>query len=187
MAGAIRSAAVAAKIQGLREAKAAFQALPAAARERLNVATDLTIREIARQAKARILSAPSVQTRTLYNSVAFKMNPNNGRGKVGITPGQTIVRTNQTSTGQMKTIRIKGVIGPGRRGKGTRVIRPVMYAHHVEFGTVHMKAEPFMIPSVETEKPFYVQRCQGVWRLIEGDLAKIGGGVSASLSGSRTL
>ena len=71
-------------IQGLREAKAAFQRLPAITREAMNDATDLTLREIVRGARERLNASPSIQTRALYNNVGFSLNLNNGRGRAGI-------------------------------------------------------------------------------------------------------
>lgn len=79
--------ALSAHIQGLREAKAAFQAMPEILREYLNDATDLTGLEMVRHAKALILASPSIRTRALLNNVGFRLNRKTGRGRVGILAG----------------------------------------------------------------------------------------------------
>ena len=172
------SAAIANYVQGLREAKAAFQALPESARDRLLTATDITLREIKRLAQAKIQASPSIRTRALFNSLAFKLNLKSGVGKVGVTSGETLMRTSSTSSGKTRTVRIRGVIVLGKNGgqQGARLIRPSRYAHLVEFGARHMKAEPFMMPAVEAEKGPYLDRCRAAGPLIEKDAAKIGGG-----------
>jgi hypothetical protein len=42
----------------------------------------------------------------------------------------------------------------------------------VEFGTVNMSAEPFMIPSAESERMPYLQRCKAAGRHIERDMSQ---------------
>jgi hypothetical protein len=92
MAGRPNNAgAIAAKIQGLREAKAAFQALPEIVRDAMLDATTTTVQMIASGAKARILASPSVQTRALYNHIAWSVTKTNGRGRVGVASGTTTV------------------------------------------------------------------------------------------------
>jgi HK97 gp10 family phage protein len=71
-------------VRGLNEAQAAFKKLPYIALERLNDAADLTLREIVRNAQAQLAASPSIQTRALYNSVAFKLNRRTGRGRAGV-------------------------------------------------------------------------------------------------------
>lgn len=168
------SAAIAAHVQGLREAKAAFQALPDVARDRLLDATETTLSEIKRAARAHLQASPSIQTRNLYNAVDYTLNKNSGRGRVGIV--------NTTSTIQVGTrkIRVKGVIRAGAGGsastaKGARLDRPGRRAHFVEFGTRKMRAEPFMTPAAESQKQPYLDRCQKAGQLTERDLAAIGG------------
>jgi len=166
-------AAIQTRIKGLKEAKAAFQALPQIVRDRMNVATETTVREIARQAKAHILASPSVRTRALYNAIGWSMNTKNGRGKVGVQ------RVTTTLTIGGRAIKVKGIIVAGNGGsaltsRGAKKIVPSRYAHFVEFGTVKMPAEPFMIPSAEAEKQPYLSRCRAAGRSIEEDTARIG-------------
>jgi HK97 gp10 family phage protein len=133
------------KIEGLREAKRAFQALPVVFRDRMLAATETTASEIVRAAQARILSSPSVQTRRLYAAIAYKVTKTNGRAKVGVTD----------------------VAFPDTGG----VDRPLRRAHFVEFGTRNMPAEPFMIPAAEGQTQPYLARCQAAGREAERDLA----------------
>lgn len=161
--------ALANHIQGLREAKAAFQALPQITRDRLNAATETTASEIVRGAKARILSSPSVRTRALYSAIAYTMNKANGRAKAGV---QTLTTTFLSAGVKVK---IKGRYDQASDGSWNPTkIQPTRYAHLVEFGTKSMPAEPFMVPATEAEKLFYLQRCQAAGRLIEHDVAAVG-------------
>ena len=74
-----------ASISGMRELRAAFKRLPDVTRDRLNdIATEPTAREVVRNARARIQSSPSIQTRALLNGVDLSMSRANGRAKVGI-------------------------------------------------------------------------------------------------------
>jgi HK97 gp10 family phage protein len=161
-------------VAGLKEAKAAFQALPEIVRERMLEATETTVREIARHAQAKISSSPSIQTRSLYNHIAWRVTKTNGRGRVGISTGST------TFTIGGKKVRVKGIVVAGRGGSaaksaGAKVIRPSRYAHLVEFGSRKMGAEPFMIPAAEAEKQPYLQRCVHAGKAIELDVKAIGG------------
>lgn len=134
-------------VQGLREAKAAFQALPVVFRDRLLSATETTASEIVRAARARVLASPSVQTRRLYDAIEYRITKTNGRARVGVT----------------------NVAFPDSRGF---VDRPALRAHFVEFGTRNMPAEPFMIPAAESQTQHYLTRCQAAGREAERDLAQ---------------
>lgn len=167
--------AIGGHVQGLREAKAAFQALPEAMRDRSLQATETTSSEIARGAQARLLRSPSVETRALHDHVAWKVTKTNGRGKVGIRAGTT------TITVGTRKIRVKGIITAGRDGSaslsaGARKDNPARRAHFIEFGARHMRAEPFMIPAAEAEKGPHLDRMKRAGKAVEQDLAKIGGG-----------
>ena len=163
-----------AHIKGLREAKAAFLALPDITREAMLSATETTASELARNAKANILRSPSVQTRSLYNSIAWKVTKTNGRGKVGVTSGSTrgLFAAGTGVNGELKRRRIKGfIVGEGKRA---RLIMPSRYAHMVEFGTRHMHAEPFMIPAAEGQKAPFLDRCKAAGRTIEKNATNLG-------------
>lgn len=166
-------AALQTHIRGLREAKAAFQALPATMRAHLNTATETTLSEIKRHAQGRIQASPSIQTRSLYNAIAFTLNKNNGRGKVGVSNGTTTITTGG------RTFRIKGTLRAGAGGsaltsQGARLIRPSRYAHLVEFGSRNMRAEPFMIPAASSQEQPFLDRCRSAGKEVEKDLAAIG-------------
>jgi HK97 gp10 family phage protein len=154
---------IAKHVQGLREAKAAFNALPRIVREQMLAATETTVREIARGAQARLESSPSIRTRALYNHVAWKVTPTNGRGRVGIATGTT------TSVIAGVKVRVKGI-----QTAGGHVIQPTRYAHLVEHGTRHMPAEPFMLPATEAQKQPYLERCRAAGKGIEKNVAAIG-------------
>lgn len=172
MARPNNSAAIAGYVRGLREAKAAFQKMPEVFRERLLTATETTVREIARQAQARLRSSPSIQTRALHDRVAWKVTRTNGRGRVGISSGTTTIGGT----------RVKGIVTAGRGGSamksaGARIDRPSRRAHFVEFGTRRMPAEPFMVPALEAEQNPYLARCRAAGAAAERDLATSGGGL----------
>lgn len=178
MARPNNAAAIAGHVQGLREAKAAFQAMPEIMRDNLNNATETTVREIVRLAKARLQASPSIRTRSLFNSIAWTLNRKSGRGRAGVTSGSTtgFFAAGTGVAGELKRRTIKGVVIAGKGGGaiGGRLVRPSRYAHFVEFGTRHMPAEPFMIPAAEAEAQPYLQRCRAAGKNAEKDLAAIG-------------
>ena len=160
-------------IQGLSQAKAAFQALPEITRDALNVATETTVREIVRQAKAHIQASPSIRTRALLNSIQWTMNRKTGRGRAGVANITTMLAI---GGGRIK---VKGLVIPGKGGsaltsQGAKLMKPSRYAHFVELGTRQMPAEPFMLPSAEAEKMPYLDRCRHAGKQIEQDAQHIG-------------
>jgi hypothetical protein len=160
---------IARHVKGLREAKAAFNALPAIVRENMLAATETTVREIARGAQARLQSSPSIRTRALYNHVAWKVTKSNGRGRVGIADGVVTV-----AEGSQKSLKVRDIIA--HRGGRLISVRPVRYAHLVEHGRRGVPAEPFMLPAAEAQKQPYLERCRAAGRGIEKDVATIGQG-----------
>lgn len=177
------ASAIAGHVRGLKEAKAAFQALPESMRLRLNTATETTLSEIVRHAKAKLQSSPSIQTRTLYNSIGYTLNKNNGRGKAGVQNVTTSVSI-RTAHGVRK-VKIKGALFLGNTAvsgksvtmlsaQGTRVMKPVKYGPKVEFGTRNMRAEPFMIPAAKSQEQPYLDRCKRAGGEVERDMATIG-------------
>lgn len=161
---------IATKVQGLREAKAAFQALEPTFRENLADATETTVQEGARHAKNRLESSPSIETRGLINAVGWTMNRNNGRGRFGILSVTTTIKVGG------KRVRVKGIVKAGKGGSaltsaGATVDYPARRAHFVEFGTKNMKAEPFMIPAAESQEAPYLSRSMAAGRKSEQQLA----------------
>ena len=163
-------AGLAVKIQGLREAKRAFQALPEVTREAMLSAVEMTARELARNAQAKIASSPSINTRSLYNSIAWKVTKTNGRAKVGVSAGAT----RQFDARSEKRVTIKGTYVQSRSGK-TRLVRPDRYAHFVEFGTRKQPAEPFMIPAAEGQKGPFLDRLKAAGRKVDQGMGNVGG------------
>lgn len=151
------------KIRGLREAKAAFQALEPTFREHLADATETTVREVSRAAQNRLASSPSIQTRNLYNAVGYTMNRKNGKGRAGIQNVTTTIKV------AGRRIRVKGIVREGKTAD-----RPARRAHFVEFGTRKMRAEPFMLPAAESQKQPYLSRVMAAGKKAERELAKIG-------------
>lgn len=133
-------------IAGIPELQAALKKTPDVFRERLNDATETTVREIARQAQARLQASPSVRTRALLNAVTWRFSKSTGRGRVGIVSGS--------------------VAGPDGKPDA-----PSKRAHFVEFGTVHMPAEPFMVPAADAQQQPYLDRCHRAGQLAERDLS----------------
>ncbi len=165
MANPYSSAAIAGRIQGLREAKAAFQRLPEITRDALNEAVFVTVSEIARLAKARVLASPSVRTRSLYNAIGFSTNPNNGRGRVGVQNVTTTISNPSLGAVGRSTVKIRGnVVSHGGR---TILVNPRRYAHLVEFGSRHAQAEPFMFPAAAAQKQPFLDRCMRAGKQIE--------------------
>lgn len=165
--------AIAGHVQGLREARAAFQALPEIVRDRTLEGREKTAFAIVSRAKVNLQRSPSVQTRTLYNHVAYKVTKSSGRVRAGIMSGTT------TITVGGKKVRVKGVITAGRGGsaltsRGAKKVQPTRYGPKVEFGTKHMKAEPFMTPARDAEKQPHIERMAAAGKLIERDMAAVG-------------
>lgn len=172
--------AISLHVKGLKEAKARFQALPEIVREAMLHATEVTVREITRNAQARIQRSPAVRTRALHDHIGWSVTRSNGRGRAGVRSGTTMLTTIANfAAGEIggRRIRVKGIITPGANGgaAGAKRVQPTRYAHFVEFGTRHMPAEPFMIPSAETEKPNYLARCRAAGQVIERDASVRGG------------
>jgi HK97 gp10 family phage protein len=154
-------------IRGLREAKAAFQRLPEVFRDRLLAATETTVQQIARGAQARLRSSPAIRTRALHDHVVWSVTASNGRGRVGVSQGSTIING----------IKVRGIVKAGKGGsaltsQGATHANPARYAHLVEFGTRRMRAEPFMLPATEDEQPHYLARCMAAGKEAERDLAQ---------------
>lgn len=164
---AIPQVALEKHIQGLRSAKAAFQALPSIVRDNMLQATTDTVAAIARGAQARLERSPSIQTRNLYRSVTWSVTKSNGRGRVGIGD-----RTFTVMPDAATKVRVKGILTS--RGRRTFLDRPSRRAHFVEFGTRDMQAEPFMMPAAESQKQPYLDRSKRAGKGIERDAAAIG-------------
>jgi HK97 gp10 family phage protein len=168
-------AAIANHIQGMRELKAKFQALPEETREAFNKATWTTMSEIRRLARQHLMSSPAIRTRALHDHVDFKLNEKNGIGVVGISTARTTISVNSG-----KSFRVKGIVIAGRGGsastsQGAKFIRPTRYAHLIEFGRARAKAEPFMRPAVQAQKGQYESRMRDAARGVERKLSTTSG------------
>jgi HK97 gp10 family phage protein len=169
MARPNNAGAIAAHITGLRELKAKFEALPAIVREHMNEANEITAREIQIRARRQLEASPSIRTRSLWNAVQYRVTKSNGTAKVGIA------RATTTFVSAGVKVRIKGIVKADPNStKGWTKVQPARYAHLVEWGSVHMSAEPFMTPAMEAERAPYVARCKAARAPIVRDLQAVG-------------
>jgi HK97 gp10 family phage protein len=93
-------------------------------------ATGAAARVVKTRAQRNIQSSPAVRTGVLLKSVIIKRMP---KGERGDLTAEHIV-----------TVR-----GRGKRNRKGVLTLGAPYAHMVEFGTVHMPAEPFLRPALE--------------------------------------
>jgi hypothetical protein len=158
---------------GLSQARAAFKALPVAAREDLNDATEDTAIRILAGARQRV--APHRRYGFLERYLAYSINTKTGEGKVGL-PRRAAVIPGGASPSSTRTATITRRRKTGS-AKGARVIYPSKYAHLVEFGHGRGRgkssapASPFMIPAAESERQAFLQRCKRQGPQIERDLS----------------
>jgi HK97 gp10 family phage protein len=122
------------EVKGLRELGKALKDLGNAVGLKIaRGATAAGARVVRKQAVANIEAAPSVRTGSLRDSVIVKRA---GRGESSLTSEHLV------------TVRGRGK--PYNK-KGQRIAR-APHAHLVEFGTVNMPAEPFLVPAYEQKK-----------------------------------
>lgn len=170
------SARIGAHIQGLKEAKARFAALPPIMQQKRLDVNAATAQAVVLGAKQNLISSPSVDTRSLLDHVKWKINKNSGIATVGVSSGSTTVNVRP---GVRKNVRVKGILIAGRGGsalksKGAKLIRPSRYAHLVEFGTVDFEAEPFMKPATAAQTQPHLQRWRAAGRQLEREVAMTG-------------
>lgn len=175
MARPNNASAISAHIDGLRAAKAKFQALPTFMQEKRIQVNSATAAAIVLGAKQHLIASPSIQTRSLLNHVQWSISKTNGQAKAGVTSGSTMIAFGHMG-GITKKIKVKGLIIAGKGGsaltsRGAKLIRPSRYAHLVEFGTVHFEAEAFMIPATNAQKEPHLQRWRAAGKQLERDMA----------------
>lgn len=154
-----------AQTSGVREAIERFRALPDRLRDQIGSANEMTARTIALQAQLRLAASPSIQTRSLYNHITWSFNKRTGVAMAGVTTGATVING----------VRVTGVVIAGRGGSalrshGARRIVPSQYAHFVEYGTVHMKPEPFMRPAAASQQSAHLARVRDAGRAFEASV-----------------
>lgn len=127
------------EVKGLRELGAAMKALGNDMGLKIaRAATAAAAQPVKKRAIANIVASPSVDTGSLKSSVIVK--------RLG--------RKESTLTSE----HIVTVRGRGKKKKdGTRQSE-APHASKVEFGTVHMPAEPFLRPAFESEKGTALQK-----------------------------
>ena len=126
--------AVRIKVEGLKELGEAFKRLDADMQKRAGrSATGAAATPIKRRAINNIKSSPSVETGSLAKSVIVKRLPKQ--------------QTPQGMSEHLVTVR-----GRGKKLKSGRLQDSAPYASKVEFGTIHMPAEPFLRPALDAGK-----------------------------------
>lgn len=144
-------------IKGLREARAAFKALPEHAREAAYYATEATGMEVMRGAKSRLRPGHGYRTGELQKALNISRSPKTGFVKVGLTRGAVTV-----------------TLPNGQKARH----RPSAIGHLVEFGhggPRPARAYPFMIPAAEAERGHYASRMKRAMKGLEQDMAARGG------------
>jgi hypothetical protein len=126
-------------------------------REELGRATELTLREIARQAAEKV----PVRSGNLKKFIAWRFYQTRLSGTVGIRKGVAVLPA-----------RFSGV------GPGGRVVEPSRYARFVHFGSIHNRAVPFMLDAARAEEPHYLDRANRAYaaavRRLAAEAPKIG-------------
>jgi hypothetical protein len=168
-------------VEGLREAKAKFAALPPFMQQKRIDVNSATAAAVALGAKQNLIASPSIRTRSLYNHVNWKITKTSGVALVGVTSGSTVQRMTVRvgNAAVLKNVRVKGIVIAGRGGsaltsQGARLIRPSRYAHLIEFGWSKAPAEPFMIPATARQKEPHLQRWRAAGKQLERDMAGVG-------------
>jgi len=124
-------------ISGLRELGEAMRELKAeVAKSIASSMTNAAAQVIKKAAVANIRSSPSIDTGSLRDSVIVKKIP---RSQTSLTSEHIV------------TVRGRGKLIKRGKKKGQKQTE-APYAHLVEFGTVNMKAEPFLRPAMDREK-----------------------------------
>lgn len=178
MARPNNAGAISAWLDGKREAKAKFAALPPFMQQKRITVNSATAAAIVVGARQRLIASPSIQTRALYDHVNWKLNTKTGEARAGVTSGSTVQRMTVRvgNAAVLKNVRTKGLVIAGRggsalRSQGARFDRPSRRAHLIEFGWSHAEAEPFMIPSTDAQKDPHLQRWRAAGRELERDMA----------------
>jgi HK97 gp10 family phage protein len=123
------------RVDGLRELGQQFKKLDAGMQKKAAPrATAAGAQVIKKRARRKIQTNPSIDTGSLLNAVIVKKVPKSEA---------------QLTSEHIVTVRGRGK-KPKKEGKRPQAIAP--HAHLVEFGTVHMPAEPFLRPAIEEGK-----------------------------------
>lgn len=124
---------------GLSELGAAMRGLSADIALRVaGQATGAGAQVIKKKAIRNVVSSPSVDTGSLRDAIIVKKIP---KGQAQYTAEHIVT--------------IRGKSGRTKKTKTKQAI--AAHARFVEYGTVHMKAEPFLRPAYDTEKEHAVE------------------------------
>jgi HK97 gp10 family phage protein len=129
-------------VKGLRETRAAFKLVHPVFRRHMWNATSLTGTRIEQEAGRRV----PVRSGLLNEAIDVTRSRATGVAKIGIR----------------------------RKSSGTfmgRTVIPGRYAHLVEFGTVHSRPRPFMLPAAEGQRGPYLIRAKAAGKKAELEMA----------------
>jgi HK97 gp10 family phage protein len=127
-------------VEGLRELGEAMRKLSSDVALKIShQAVAAAAQVIKKRAKRNIESSPSVDTGSLRDAVIVKRIPKS-----------------QTQLTSEYIVTIRGRGKRARKSKTKQSIAP--HAHFVEFGTVHMPAEPFLRPAFDAGKEEAMQK-----------------------------
>lgn len=122
------------RIDGLRELGEAMRSLSRDIALRVaGQATNAGAQLVKKKAIRNVVASPSVDTGSLRDAIIVKKIPRS-----------------QTPLTSEHIVTIRGKSRRGRKSKRHQTIAP--HARYVEFGTVYMRAEPFLAPAFDTEK-----------------------------------
>lgn len=140
-------------VQGLKEARAAFKAMPPMMQEEIGDATEQTARVVMADAKQRLRPGHGYRTGLLRQQIGMSFSRKTGIARVGIRKGVFVVTL------------------PG--GRKIRH-RPNVIGHLVEFGhggPHAAPAYPFMVPAAEAQRQPYAQRARRAMQVVAGRMA----------------
>jgi HK97 gp10 family phage protein len=141
------------EVKGLRELGEALKKLDRDMALKLSwQSTGAAARVVKKRAQRNIQSSPSLRTGVLLKSVIIKRLPKGER--------------EQLTAAHIVTVR-----GRGKRNRKGVFTRGAPYAHMVEFGTIHMPAEPFLRPALENGQREAVEAMK---RSLERGIARSG-------------
>lgn len=159
-------------VHGVEQLVGLLNDLPAAVEKRvLSTALRAGARVVLRAARARILSNPSVDTRSLYGALGIVERKKSTAGGVVV------------SLGARRNYR-RQVVRRGRKKPSVAI--PAMYLHFLEFGTRKMPAEPILRPAIdETGEQVLSAIIAAAGRGIDREIGKLAAGKISFVTGTR--
>ena len=133
------------QLQGMSEVEAMLRELPVANAKRVvKTALRAGARVVKQTAHDILYANGSVDTGLLANTLTITEKKGDQRGSATVT---------LRASGKLKMVTRKGQSHPTKA-------RPSKYAHLIEFGTEHSKAEPFLRPAVARSARASIEKIQ---------------------------